>query len=274
MTLLKKTGGKFVEVVEKEPTTFRGAWSPDELAYQYTFANGIPSEFVPDFHPTAGLAPVAASVSSFGYGGTPGPFTGAVKLPVANLSDAAYTQLSLDLSTLGITNISRVSAWFGTGSFGGNPQDYFREEIRVNNVVKAATVKGMHPWVEISASATEADVVSFRYECDYTSSIAWASHGGMTGVKIFNRSEPYMLGHFVTHDGEMWESLIDNNGDTPSKTSNSWTRAITLPAPRGTTAARPDAATAGAGFMYYDTTLGKPTWSNGTAWTDSAGTVV
>jgi hypothetical protein len=29
-----------------------------------------------------------------------------------------------------------------------------------------------------------------------------------------------------------------------------------------------------AGFQYYDTTLGKPIWYNGTAWTDSTGTVV
>lgn len=40
------------------------------------------------------------------------------------------------------------------------------------------------------------------------------------------------------------------------------------------TASRPSASTAGAGAMFYDTTLGKPIWSNGTAWTDATGTVV
>lgn len=40
----------------------------------------------------------------------------------------------------------------------------------------------------------------------------------------------------------------------------------------GATVDRPSAATAGAGTMYYDTTLGKPVWSNGSAWKDAAGT--
>lgn len=41
-----------------------------------------------------------------------------------------------------------------------------------------------------------------------------------------------------------------------------------------TTAARPSAATAGAGASMYDTTLSRPIWSDGTAWRDAAGTVV
>lgn len=41
---------------------------------------------------------------------------------------------------------------------------------------------------------------------------------------------------------------------------------------RGTTASRPSAVTVGAGARYYDTTLGKPIWSNGTIWTDATGT--
>lgn len=40
------------------------------------------------------------------------------------------------------------------------------------------------------------------------------------------------------------------------------------------TASRPSAATVGAGGRYYDTTLNKPIWSDGTAWRDAAGTAV
>jgi hypothetical protein len=40
------------------------------------------------------------------------------------------------------------------------------------------------------------------------------------------------------------------------------------------TGSRPSAATAGVGAMFYDTTLSKPIWSNGTVWKDSAGTTV
>jgi hypothetical protein len=42
----------------------------------------------------------------------------------------------------------------------------------------------------------------------------------------------------------------------------------------GATGARPSATTAGAGAMWYDTTLGKPIWSNATVWKDAAGTTV
>jgi hypothetical protein len=41
-----------------------------------------------------------------------------------------------------------------------------------------------------------------------------------------------------------------------------------------TTAARPTASGVGAGSCYYDTTLGKPVWSDGTNWRDAAGTIV
>lgn len=49
---------------------------------------------------------------------------------------------------------------------------------------------------------------------------------------------------------------------------------IPQPFPSYTTGGRPSAAAAGAGAYYYDTTLGKPAWSNGTVWRDAAGTAV
>lgn len=41
-----------------------------------------------------------------------------------------------------------------------------------------------------------------------------------------------------------------------------------------TTAGRPAATSVLAGTQFYDTTLHKPIWSDGTNWRDSAGTVV
>jgi hypothetical protein len=40
------------------------------------------------------------------------------------------------------------------------------------------------------------------------------------------------------------------------------------------TGSRPSAATVGAGAQFYDTTLSKPIWSNGTVWKDAAGNTV
>ena len=41
-----------------------------------------------------------------------------------------------------------------------------------------------------------------------------------------------------------------------------------------TTAGRPSASATGAGTTLFDTTLGRPVWSNGTAWVDATGTIV
>lgn len=43
---------------------------------------------------------------------------------------------------------------------------------------------------------------------------------------------------------------------------------------RAATGSRPSASTVGAGGMFYDTTLQKPIWSDGTAWRDATGTTV
>lgn len=40
------------------------------------------------------------------------------------------------------------------------------------------------------------------------------------------------------------------------------------------TSARPSAATSGVGAMIFDSTLGRPIWSNGTNWVDATGTSV
>lgn len=44
--------------------------------------------------------------------------------------------------------------------------------------------------------------------------------------------------------------------------------------PTTDTAERPDPATVGVGIMFYDTTLGRPIWSNGVVWHDAAGSPV
>lgn len=56
--------------------------------------------------------------------------------------------------------------------------------------------------------------------------------------------------------------VIGTNGQTVLRTG------------RGTTAQRPAAATVGAGAAFYDTTLSKPIWSDGTVWKDAVGTAV
>lgn len=59
--------------------------------------------------------------------------------------------------------------------------------------------------------------------------------------------------------------LVDTNG-APYKAA----AAVQV----GVTGSRPAAATAGVGTQFYDTTLTKPIWSDGTNWRDAAGTIV
>ncbi len=68
-----------------------------------------------------------------------------------------------------------------------------------------------------------------------------------------------------THAG-MWERSYNGSNSTWS----TWARIMTSNV--GNTASRP--ASAFTGYQYYDTTLSKPIWWNGTVWKDAAGTTV
>ena len=70
---------------------------------------------------------------------------------------------------------------------------------------------------------------------------------------------------------------LGSSGANPGPT-NLLGSQVNVMAPLGvqavSTASRPDAATVGAGGHIFDTTLGKPIWSNGTTWVDSTGATV
>jgi hypothetical protein len=69
-------------------------------------------------------------------------------------------------------------------------------------------------------------------------------------------------------------SFTDSGGVGVRLITGGITSSSTITPQTGATGARPSASTAGAGAMYYDTTLGKPIWSTGAAWKDAAGTTV
>lgn len=74
----------------------------------------------------------------------------------------------------------------------------------------------------------------------------------------------------AARDGTTFATLtFSYNGGAPVLTSN-----VPIKPPSYTTAGRPSAVSVGAGAMVYDTTLGKPVWSNGSVWKDAAGTTV
>jgi hypothetical protein len=66
--------------------------------------------------------------------------------------------------------------------------------------------------------------------------------------------------------------IIGDNGSDASVISVA--TSDTIRTGRDTTGNRPAASGVGIGAMFYDTTLSKPIWSNGTVWKDAAGTTV
>ena len=82
------------------------------------------------------------------------------------------------------------------------------------------------------------------------------------------QSDPYVVvGPSLTKaDTAGFTVTLTGNG----RVGTPWVLSVTNRA--YTTAARPNAVTAGDGAMIYDTTLNKPIWSDGTVWRDATGT--
>lgn len=261
---------------ESGPQRFRGEWAPDEIVKQYTFSGSIPPEFVLS---TGGSGAAAAGVTTAVADSTanasatnPPAFTGALKFASSRINQNFYSDARLDLSALGIAGITRATVWFGGPDLASTYENYIRGSLVVNGAV-AASATGVRTWTKVQATCDSNDLLAIRYATTWTGDTAVAASMYATGLEIYANADPYMLNQFVTYQGKMWKSLVDNNPATPVEGAF-WTLALTLPSTSGTTAARPSASTAGAGFAYFDTTLGKPIWSNGTAWVDATGTVV
>lgn len=273
--LKKKVDGEFVDISGKN-SVFRGAWSSDTLETQIDLSGGsIPTQLTPNKNSHGG-DPVISTIGSVSeIGGTPpAGMSHVIVLPTIgfnkNSPENAFSRVTLDVSALGIKKVSRVSAMMGTGP-AGSRSDSGKLQIRRNgSVVKEKT--GHQSWQIFDTPADEDDLIEFRYTNTYgAASLGYNNRGAVTAIQIFVSKDPYLLGEFVTHEGKMWTSLVDNNITQPGAEGAAWTEALTLPRPSGTTAQRPTPQAAGTGFMYYDTELSLPVWSDGTLWKDAAG---
>lgn len=264
-------------------TLFRGAWASGDLAKQIAFSEGtIPTGFSvngvgPGTHEVV-FGSTTDTAFNFGYGnvGTPGPYTTCAVVQINHLGIPIYTDLTLDVSALNLDNVVQATAWMCQHGYNGEIKGNAKHELRVNNASASASNHGDVIWTKHTASVDNNDTLTFRAFSTYGAGPSGSGtlNVGVTGIEIFTSADPYMLGQFVTHEGEMYKSLVDNNAQTPSKTATQWERALTLPPVRGTSAQRPNAATAGKGFQYYDETLSRPIWSDGTGWRDATGTSV
>jgi hypothetical protein len=288
MSLKKKVDGVFVDVVDAEivpgePGTvltsgdgelvweapkakFRGAWTVDELMWVSDFGSEISEPFSGSKTGNGSLPALDASVPS-GQ-----PYTSSIYLATNPMGPSHSSTLTLDLDSLGIENPTKVKVWYRSRDVFSTYEDWGRFQILAGAAQLFSNIN--LTWTDVTVTTpNDATSLDFRH-IGVVMDTGELTASYFTGIRIYGAAQPYMLGEFVTHSGEMWQSLVDNNSQEPAKGASAWERAITLPPPLGTTAQRPAAATAGKGYMYYDDTLGKPIWSNGTAWTDAAGTVV
>lgn len=112
-----------------------------------------------------------------------------------------------------------------------------------------------------------------RLRLDFTNGRLYAGPGGATAPVVYLSGG---TGGLVVNGGNLYMDN-DNTRDIGSTSSlrpryvRVGTAVVTGSA---ATASRPNAVTAGVGAMFYDSTLKKPIWSDGTTWRDSAGTAV
>lgn len=96
-------------------------------------------------------------------------------------------------------------------------------------------------------------------------------------VRAGTTNYPSIDNSFVANTVAAPTSITFNDaGLHTTRLAENWTGSIIVQqmGARYTTAARPSAATIGVGGYYYDTTLSKPGFSNGTVWKDAAGTTI
>lgn len=270
--------------MEPGSSLFRGDWGPDQLVASYDLGDGLPSPLfaLSRSGSTSGTrddVPIVVNVAEVSTN-PPGSDVAPTNPPVSdmalmmrlrNYGPGLHSTAEMDLSALGIPNLSRIRfKHAATRSLSVLTPRYGTSRNGVEQLLRGPATFG---WQYVDLSVASADKVTWS---NYTTTGASGTvdvRYYVTDIQLYAADAPYMLGDFVTHQGKMWKSLIDNNADTPGVDA-SWAVALELPSPSGTTAQRPSPATAGVGYPYFDTTLNKPIWSTGSVWVDATGATV
>lgn len=125
----------------------------------------------------------------------------------------------------------------------------------------------------------------------YTITVSALTQAHGVGTPVTGETSRYSEIYLETSTGLLWlpsnvvvQNRVDlgTTRDTSLKPAAAGVIQATTPAAgigvfrtgSGTTVQRPSATTVGAGAMYFDTTVGTPIWSTGTAWVDATGTLV
>jgi hypothetical protein len=152
---------------------------------------------------------------------------------------------------------------------GGNTFENFRPSSGTQNVVLNAAAGAR--FVDVDGLTLTGTQTATARILDDATGIKLGSLGQdvriPTGKKFY--FESVGTGNYIYRDAGTGETEV-SSGATSVKTPAS----MCFRTGRAVTGSRPTPANAGNGAMFYDTTLSKPIWSDGTNWRDAAGTIV
>lgn len=292
MSLKRKIDGEFIPVAEgtelipgdpgtvltsgedqtlvwtKPESKFRGEWSPDRLAWVSDFSSGIDNKPYITKRKGTGRSelPVIDPLVP-----TDKPYINSVFTGILTRGESSY--FGIKLNELDLGNITRVSFSVRVKDAFGSIEENTRPAVLSDGILVWQDTTPSLVWgVESVVVPPNSELLEFGATADWGGSDSLGAY--FTGISLYVTDQPYMLGEFVTYNGEMWKSLIDYNTQEPSKTSSSWSKALTLPPPYGTTEQRPNPVDVGIGFTYFDTTVNRPIWSTGSVWHNSDGTEI
>ena len=148
------------------------------------------------------------------------------------------------------------NTWQGQGLAGVWPLDVqYADAALVHRNTFTQTRRGVS--IQNSPNSAVMDNTYFRLSDGATASNLVRDAGGNTNLIV---DEHHIVG------------AITSAGTAPS---SSGAQVILMPLPRTyATSGRPPANAVGRGATYFDSTLGRPAWSTGSAWVDAAGTTV
>lgn len=140
----------------------------------------------------------------------------------------------------------------------------------MQNCDSNVSTSGAGAWVRLTDQATIEDCF-FGYAASGTRDAVQLT--AVTTARL-RRVLALQNANRITADGGTGRVLIEDCTYTSLSLGTAVATITTTGKQLGATGSRPAAATVGAGAQFYDTTLGKPIWSDGTNWKDAAGTTV
>jgi hypothetical protein len=216
-TYLKKTSGVDYATAWGVPSgLFRGAWVDATAVATYDFNGGVPAVFTP-FTTGTGTTPVAAAAS--GAPGTPpAGVTTALKVNANNVLTGNSAGVSMNLATLGLGTIVRVSFWHGAGqSTNGNQFQLRFTAAGVTRFTRnASDGSPTEPWAYTEVGVGPTDTVSWGEHGVYGVSSNESASAFFTRIVLYATSDPYMAGQYVSYNGALYLSSLDNNPNVPS----------------------------------------------------------